>query len=290
MERTMSVDEKIRRAEQIYANRHKESTRPIATVSVNENKKDIKLLKKMFIQILISVMIYFCIYTIQNKEYVFSQDFINKANEVLSYDTNFREIYENAKSMLQGLIPKNDKGNQNDEVNQNDENTEGGSNETNEENNNVTDENAIGGADETLESSESKEEPQEIAKELTLEEQEIETIKNTASFIRPLDGGIVSSGFGQRESTNANIPTNHTGTDIAANPGTKIKSATDGEVVLVSSQGDYGKHIKIQIGDVSIIYAHCNAMYVKEGEKVTQGQEIGEVGSTGNSTRTTLAF
>ena len=54
--------------------------------------------------------------------------------------------------------------------------------------------------------------------------------------------------------------------------------------MLVSEEGDYGKHIKIQIGEVSIIYAHCNQLYVKQGDIVTQGQEIAEVGSTGNST------
>ena len=72
--------------------------------------------------------------------------------------------------------------------------------------------------------------------------------------------------------------------------GTKIKSATEGEVVLVSSEGDYGKHIKVQIGEVSIIYAHCNDIYVKQGDKITQGQEIAEVGSTGNSTGPHLHF
>lgn len=72
--------------------------------------------------------------------------------------------------------------------------------------------------------------------------------------------------------------------------GTKIISATDGEVVLDSEEGDYGKHLKIQIGEVSIIYAHCNALYVKQGDKITQGQEIAEVGSTGNSTGPHLHF
>ena len=72
--------------------------------------------------------------------------------------------------------------------------------------------------------------------------------------------------------------------------GTKIKSATDGEVVLSSEEGDYGKHLKIQIGEVSIIYAHCNNLYVKQGEYVKQGQEIAEVGSTGNSTGPHLHF
>ncbi len=70
----------------------------------------------------------------------------------------------------------------------------------------------------------------------------------------------------------------------------KIKSATEGEVVLASEEGDYGKHLKIIIGEVAIIYAHCNQLYVKQGDHVTQGQEIAEVGSTGNSTGPHLHF
>ena len=60
--------------------------------------------------------------------------------------------------------------------------------------------------------------------------------------------------------------------------------------MLNSEEGDYGKHLKIQIGNVSIIYAHCNQLYVNQGEKVVQGQEIAEVGSTGNSTGPHLHF
>ena len=72
--------------------------------------------------------------------------------------------------------------------------------------------------------------------------------------------------------------------------GTKILSSTDGEVVIASEEGDFGKHLKIQIGEVSIIYAHCNNLYVKQGEYVKQGQEIAEGGSTGNSTGPHLHF
>ena len=72
--------------------------------------------------------------------------------------------------------------------------------------------------------------------------------------------------------------------------GTKIKSATSGEVVIASEEGDYGKHLKIQIGDVSIIYAHCNNLYVKQGDQISQGQEIAEVGTTGNTTGPHLHF
>ena len=146
-------------------------------------------------------------------------------------------------------------------------------------------ENGIGGAEENSGEQTNEAEVQN----LTQEEQDVINIKNTASFIKPIEGTI-SSSYGFRETATGSVPKNHTGTDIAAQTGTKIKSATDGEVVLVSEQGDYGKHIKIQIGEVSIIYAHCNAMYVNQGDKVTQGQEIAEVGSTGNSTGPHLHF
>ena len=72
MERTISVEEKIRRAEQIYERRKQGNTRPVATVSVNQEKKDIKLLRKMIIQILVCISIYLVIYAIQNNEYIFS--------------------------------------------------------------------------------------------------------------------------------------------------------------------------------------------------------------------------
>ena len=275
MERTMSVEEKIRRAEEIYERRKQGNRKPIATVSVRE-KKDVKLLKKMMIQILVCVAIYGIIYTIQNSNYVFSEEFLKKVNEVLSYDTDFSQIYENIKNQIMSWIPQKEE-------------------QTNQE--------GIGGAEEITPPAETTENQEQIVQEqnqetnpevqqeqpISQEEQDILNIKNTTSFIKPVEG-TVSSPFGQRENATGSVPKNHTGTDIAANMGTKILSATDGEVVLASEEGDYGKHLKIQIGEVSIIYAHCNNLYVKQGDHVTQGQEIAEVGSTGNSTRTTFTF
>lgn len=51
-----------------------------------------------------------------------------------------------------------------------------------------------------------------------------------------------------------------------------------------------GNHVKITSKDVTTLYAHCKTIYVKEGEKVTQGQQIGETGSTGNVTGPHLHF
>jgi len=279
MERIMSVEDKIRRAEAIYERRQQGNNKQIASINVSDNnkKKDIKLLKKMIIQILVCMVLYLVVYTIQNNSYVFSEDFINKANEILSYDTNFNEIYNNIKNGIFSLLQK-----ENNETLNVDENN----NTQNEQNNEA--QNAIGGAVEEN-SNEVNTEEVEQKQELSQTEQDIINIKNTTTFIKPVEG-VISSKFGNRETATGDVPKNHTGTDIAANLGTKIKSATNGEVVLASEEGDYGKHLKIQIGDVSIIYAHCNNLYVKQGDMVVQGQEIAEVGSTGNSTGPHLHF
>ena len=224
MERVMTVEEKIRRAEEIYQKRRQGEARPVAKVAVNE-KKDIRLLRKMMIQMLICVAIYLMIYAIQNNQYVFSNDLINKANEILSYDTNFMELYEIVKNQCLSWINQGKEQEQQPEPNQDEGQGQEQKQEENQEQNNeeVTNE-AIGGASETP---------------LSQEQQEIQEVKNTTSFIKPIEGGVISSPFGVREEATGSVPKNHTGTDIAINQGTKIKSATEGEVVLASSEGDY---------------------------------------------------
>ncbi len=280
MERTMTVEEKIRRAEQIYERRKQGIDKPIETINISKNnKKDIRLLRKMIIQILVSALIYCVIYIIQSNRYVFSEDFTNKINEILSYDTNFIELYNISKDKVQDIVNKIFTNNSIINKENSENNQENGNKNTTDSNQEKQETNAIGGANED----------ETDKQNLSQEEQDIANIKNTTSFIKPIDGTITSE-FGQRDTATGRVPKNHTGTDIGANLGTKIKSATDGEVVLASEEGDYGKHLKIQIGEVSIIYAHCNNLYVKQGEQIKQGQEIAEVGTTGNSTRTTFTF
>ena len=283
MDKAITVEEKIRRAEEIYERRKQGEKRPVAKVNVNQ-KKDFKLFKKMVIQLSICVAIYLVIYMVQNNNYIFSEDFINKVNEILSYDTNFAEIYENIKSQVNSWFNPNQEQNNQENVQETMQETEQGIGGAEE---NVEDIQVVEGGDEATNNAENTN--QEQTTPLTPEEQEIADIKNTTSFIKPIEGTI-SSPFGWRDGATGAVPKNHTGTDIAANLGAKIKSATGGEVVLCSEEGDYGKHIKIQIGEVSIIYAHCNSLYVKQGDIVTQGQEIAEVGSTGNSTGPHLHF
>ena len=250
MERTMTVEEKIKRAEEIYARRHGEDVKSTATLRVNgKEKKDIKLFKKLFLQMVACLLIYFAFYTIQHSNFIFSEDFVNKAKELLSYDTNFGELYSNVSNGIQSFFNKQKEQNMggtsvdnqngaeaNNATNaQNSEQTkqEGQSKDTNEQQQtNVTQENAV---------APNNANGQNV--EMTEEEKKIAEIKNTTTFIKPIEG-VISSRYGHREPTTSTVPKEHTGTDIAANLGTKIKSSTDGEVVIASSEGDYRKTFK----------------------------------------------
>ena len=294
MDRIISVEEKIKRAEEIYARRNNENRgRTTTKLGLNANgKKDIKIFKKLILQIIICLFIYSIFYIIKNNNYIFSNDFVNKAKEVLSYDINFQELYNNVSKNLIEIFTKNNESQElnnnsegdnkeqkieekNEEVNNSIENNEVQDNSKNEESNN------IGGA--------SNVDDENNHVQVSQEEQQIQKIKNTATFIKPVQG-YISSKYGLRNPTTTTVPKNHTGTDIAANLGTKIISSTDGEVVIASSDGDYGNHLKIQIGEVSVVYAHCNKLYVSKGDQIKQGQEIAEVGTTGNSTGPHLHF
>ena len=107
--------------------------------------------------------------------------------------------------------------------------------------------------------------------------------------MKPLDNGTITSRYGVRQAT-AIVSGNHKGVDIGAKYGADIKAAMDGQVTVVSDEGDYGKHVKVVDGDVSTIYAHCSKIVVSQGDFVKKGQKIAEVGSTGKSTGPHLHF
>lgn len=301
----MSVEDKIRRAEEIYNRRRENNTRynsNTTRVSVN-NKKDFKLFKRLIWQIIICLLIYFAFYFCVMNNYVFSEDLKSKVKEILSYDINFQEVYTKLNSMYTNLNNENQLENNNlvpneenkvEEENKNsiEDKKENLEESKKEDSNNTTEvanveetskEENIGGAVE-----ENNEKIEETTN-LSQEEQDIVDVKNTASFIVPVEG-YISSKFGMRNPTTSTVPKNHTGLDIAAMSGTVVRSATDGVVIQNSSQGDYGNHLKIKIGDVTMVYAHCKTLYVNEGDNVVQGQEIAEVGTTGNSTGPHLHF
>ncbi|MBO4815628.1 MAG: M23 family metallopeptidase [Clostridia bacterium] len=269
MEKALSPEERIRRAEEIYY-RRKMSTqyKNYARVNVSKNKKDFGLLKKMILQILICIVIYVIFYMIQNTNYIFSEDVIEKTKEILSYDINVQSLYNKAKDYLDEFVMKYEILNTEQNNNEQEQNTETINEETVQEiqNEEINSEN-IGG--------ENIEEP--IT--LTQMQQDAKDILNSKSLIIPLSG-VITSRFGQRESNNPIVSKNHTGIDIAANEGTVFIASMSGTVELVSSEGDLGNHIKITSGNVATVYAHCKQIYVKQGEEITQGEKIGEVGQT----------
>lgn len=78
----------------------------------------------------------------------------------------------------------------------------------------------------------------------------------------------------------------HTGLDIAAPAGQPIYAAEDGVVITSGwSRGGYGNYIIIDHGDgVQTLYAHNSRNLVERGDRVSKGQVIGRIGSTGRST------
>lgn len=101
------------------------------------------------------------------------------------------------------------------------------------------------------------------------------------TLIRPISG-VIMSRYGSRESIRSSA---HRGLDIAAPTGTPIKAAAAGTVTVAGYNGSYGYMIKISHGNgVETLYAHCSQLIATQGQSVAQGQVIGKVGSTGNST------
>lgn len=112
-------------------------------------------------------------------------------------------------------------------------------------------------------------------------------------FIWPLPGaGRVTTEFGADQWVNGVFSSGHKGLDIAIAGGTPIYAAHNGTVAATTGHWSYGNVVMIDNGDgVSTLYAHMqSAAIVSVGQTVTQGQVIGYVGSTGNSSGNHLHF
>jgi len=104
-------------------------------------------------------------------------------------------------------------------------------------------------------------------------------------FLWPVLGTRITSRIGKR------MGRDHTGIDIAAQTGTVVIAAMDGEIENLGYQGAYGLSITIMHeNDYSTKYAHLSVVLIKKGEKVKKGQIIGYSGSTGYSTGPHLHF
>lgn len=103
----------------------------------------------------------------------------------------------------------------------------------------------------------------------------------------PIDGAKLSSNFGMRKHPISGYNKLHKGVDFAASTGTPIFAGGDGIIEYRGYNGGYGKYIKIRHNnEYKTAYAHLSSFKknVTKGTRVNQGDVIGFVGSTGNST------
>jgi YD repeat-containing protein len=111
------------------------------------------------------------------------------------------------------------------------------------------------------------------------------TGETSISFLWPAAGKLTSR-FGRRWGRM------HKGIDIAGPVGTPIHAAADGIVVVAGwSSGGYGNLVEIRHTDgTTTRYGHNSRLSVSVGQTVRQGQQVAEMGSTGNSTGSHLHF
>ena len=103
----------------------------------------------------------------------------------------------------------------------------------------------------------------------------------------PAEFRYISSGFttGQRYVSAFNVSTGHRAVDYAAPIGTPIRTVGDGTVSFAGWGGAYGNKVSVRHNSVySTNYGHMSRILVRQGQRVSQGQTIGLVGSTGFST------
>jgi len=146
-------------------------------------------------------------------------------------------------------------------------------------------------AEEPINSDESAE--AESADEDTLPPPDIVYVGNVDipfDYITPVTGRITSK-FGYRDHPVDGEYKFHYGIDIAADTGDPILCFADGEVTFVGVGEINGNYMKITHSDGFVtMYAHCDSIDVKVGDKVTMGERIAYAGSTGTVSGSHLHF
>lgn len=117
----------------------------------------------------------------------------------------------------------------------------------------------------------------------------------TGNWVKPLTNYRRTSPYGYRTHPKTKEWQLHTGVDLAAPLGTPIMAARNGIVSTVGWKGGYGKTVTINHGKqdnitFTSLYGHMSNFAVSVNDKVSAGQLIGYVGSTGESTGNHLHF
>ena len=119
----------------------------------------------------------------------------------------------------------------------------------------------------------------------------IETALGSFPALLPTDQYYVSSRFGRRRDPLRKVWSMHYGVDMAGWPRTPIRAAGDGMVTKAGVYGPYGRFIEIDHGNgFKTRYGHMRKLSAAKGDRVSGGQQIGEMGSTGRATSTHLHY
>ncbi len=117
----------------------------------------------------------------------------------------------------------------------------------------------------------------------------LDRLRRTSSvlpFAKPVSGEFdLTSGFGVRLDPFTRGPAMHTGLDFRAEHGSRVTATGAGRVIAAEHAGGYGNMVEVDHGNgVTTRYAHLASMSVAVGQRVSAGQALGRVGSTGRST------
>jgi murein DD-endopeptidase MepM/ murein hydrolase activator NlpD len=108
-------------------------------------------------------------------------------------------------------------------------------------------------------------------------------------FLYPVRGRL-SSRFGSRPDPFTGVVRFHNGVDIVGRLGTAVGAAMTGSVAAIGFNANYGRYVFLQHSGYQTMYAHLNRITVSTGQRVAQGQKVGELGNTGYSTGPHLHF
>lgn len=111
-------------------------------------------------------------------------------------------------------------------------------------------------------------------------------------FAMPVRGNFrFTSGFGYRRDPKGAGTRMHEGTDFAGSTGTPIHATADGVVTHAGWDGGYGRLVTIRHDfGIETRYAHLSQIRVDVGQRVSRGDRIGDMGSSGRSTGTHLHY
>lgn len=187
MEKILSGDEKIRKAEEIYYRRKMGLP---SNINRYDEPQKTYLASKIFLQILIIFNLSIIIIAVQHRDYIFTEEFLKSASEYnINITQSIKSLLETDEKYPQEIV----------------ENVE----------NNSTEEVKI--INEIVPNN-------EAVSTLNQMDIDIENINKSYSFLKPIEGTVTSL-FGARESNYQNVKGYHTGIDVGAEKGTSIKAA-----------------------------------------------------------------